>query len=200
MWVWPQLVFGGSPPPIPHCNWRTLPSSQTPSLPALSFPLPPTPLGSFCKAPGGGGPGWWGGGVPGRKGVEGSQGARGWSGTWGQTHIWGYSIEALINSPRKNRTTSSWASFWLICGSFAQTAIQRCWERAHRALVVKALLHADAAAAAAAATASVELQSKSDRDSTVSSSLSSSLCATSKGGTSHAQSIYQFGARKMRKN
>ena len=38
-------------PPIPHCNWRTLPSSQTPSLPALSFPLPPTPLGSF------GGPG-----------------------------------------------------------------------------------------------------------------------------------------------
>ena len=45
------------PPPPPHCNWRTLPSSQTPSLPALSFPLPPTPLGSFCKAPGGGGPG-----------------------------------------------------------------------------------------------------------------------------------------------
>ena len=55
-------------PPIPDCNWRTLPSSQTPSLPALSFPLPPTPLGSFCKAEGGGGPGWWGGGVLGRKG------------------------------------------------------------------------------------------------------------------------------------
>ena len=51
MWVWPQLVFGGSPP-IPHCNWRTLPSSQSPSLPALSLPLPPTPLGSFCNAPG----------------------------------------------------------------------------------------------------------------------------------------------------
>ena len=64
MWVWPQLVFGGSPPPIPHCNWRTLPSSQTPSLPALSFPLPPTPLGSFCKAPGGGGPSWRGGRGP----------------------------------------------------------------------------------------------------------------------------------------
>ena len=75
-------------PPIPHCNWRTLPSSQTPSLPALSFPLPPTPLGSFCKAPGGGGPGWWRGGVLGRKGVEGGGPP---SGTWGQTHIWGYS-------------------------------------------------------------------------------------------------------------
>ena len=61
-------------PPIPHCNWRTLPSSQTPSLPALSFPLPPTPLGSFCKAPGGGGPGWWGGRVLGRKGVAGGGG------------------------------------------------------------------------------------------------------------------------------
>ena len=40
------------PPPIPHCNWRTLPSSQSPSLPALSLPLPPTTLGSFCNAPG----------------------------------------------------------------------------------------------------------------------------------------------------
>ena len=96
----PAPTFVGSPqmglaptgvwrvPPIPHCNWRTLPSSQTHSLPALSFPLPPSPLGSFCKAPGGGGPGWWGGGVPRRKGVKG-----GWppSGTWGQTHIWGHS-------------------------------------------------------------------------------------------------------------
>ena len=51
-------------PPIPHCNWRTLPSSQPPSLPALSFPLAPTPLGSFGKAPGGGGPSWWGGRGP----------------------------------------------------------------------------------------------------------------------------------------
>ena len=47
MWVWPQLVFGGSPP-SPHCNWRTLPSSQSPSLPALSLPLPPTPLALFA--------------------------------------------------------------------------------------------------------------------------------------------------------
>ena len=52
MWVWPQLVFGGSPP-IPHCNWRTLPSSHKalPSPPSPSL-LPPTPLGSFCNAPG----------------------------------------------------------------------------------------------------------------------------------------------------
>ena len=62
--------------PTPHSNWRTLPSSQPPSLPALSFPLPPTPLGFFCKAPGGGGPSWWGGGVLGRKGVEGGGGSK----------------------------------------------------------------------------------------------------------------------------
>ena len=61
-------------PPIPHRNWRTLSSSQTPSLPALSFPLPPTPLAPFARlregaAQAGGG--------------EGSQGARrqeGWRG------------------------------------------------------------------------------------------------------------------------
>ena len=57
-------------PPIPHCNWRTLPSSQTPSLPALSFTLPPPRLRSFCKAPGGGAQAGGGG--------EGSRGARGW--------------------------------------------------------------------------------------------------------------------------
>ena len=62
-------------PPIPHCNWRTLPSSQPPSLPALSFPLPPTPLGSFCKAPGGGGP-MVGGGVLGRRGWRGGASKR----------------------------------------------------------------------------------------------------------------------------
>ena len=88
MWVWPQLVFGRAPP-IPHCNWRTLPSSQSPFLPALSLLLPPTRLGSFCNAPGvrdgaaqsgvGGGVLWWGGGG----GPS--------SGTWGQTHIWGHS-------------------------------------------------------------------------------------------------------------
>ena len=56
IWVWPQLVFGRSPP-IPHCNWRTLPSSQPlPSPPSPSL----LPLGSFSKAPGGGNSGWWG--------------------------------------------------------------------------------------------------------------------------------------------
>ena len=76
----PTGVWRSPPNTPPH-----LPSSQTPSLPALSFPLPPTPLGSFCEAPGGGGPGWCrgrgpraqgggGGGVLGRKGVEGGGG------------------------------------------------------------------------------------------------------------------------------
>ena len=74
MWVWPELVFGGSPPHIPHCNWRTLPSSQTPSLPALSFPLPPTPLALFARL--------WEGGAAQAGGGEGSKGGREWGG-WG---------------------------------------------------------------------------------------------------------------------
>ena len=70
MWVWPELVFGGSPlSPIaiggPFAQANPLPSPPSPSL------FPPTPLGSFCKVPGGGGPSWWGGGVLGRKGLEG---------------------------------------------------------------------------------------------------------------------------------
>ena len=72
-------------PLIPHCNWRTLPSSQTPSLPALSFPLPPTPLGSFARlreraAQAGGGEGpraQWGGGGG---GLQAALGARPTSG------------------------------------------------------------------------------------------------------------------------
>ena len=74
-------------PPIPHSNWRTLPSSQTPSIPAPLLPSsPPTPLGSFCKAPGGGGPGWWGGRGPrvprggGGGGLQAALGARPTSG------------------------------------------------------------------------------------------------------------------------
>ena len=62
------------PPPIHPFDWRTLPSSQSPSLPSLSLPLPPTPLGSFCNAPGRGGPVWCGGMGPrvhGGGGVEG---------------------------------------------------------------------------------------------------------------------------------
>ena len=73
MWFWPQLVFWRVPP-IPHCDWRTLPQAKPlPSPPSPSL-FPPPPLGSFCKAPGGGGPGWWGAGVLGHKGVEGGGG------------------------------------------------------------------------------------------------------------------------------
>ena len=42
MWVWPQLPFGGSPP-SPHCDWKTLPSSHSPSL--------PTPLALVAMLP-----------------------------------------------------------------------------------------------------------------------------------------------------
>ena len=52
MWVWPQLVFGGSPT-IPHSNWRTLPSSQSPPFPpppSLSlFPPHPFPLFAILR-------------------------------------------------------------------------------------------------------------------------------------------------------
>ena len=145
MWVWPQLVFGGRPP-IPPCKWRTLPSSQTPSLPALSFPLAPTPpLALFARpregaaqACGGGG------GVLRRKGVEGG-GPQ--SGAWGQTHIWGYStfpcvththnrlsglglaaldpIASKVQQIVKNEKPAQRGSFWDGCpadirGSFAR--------------------------------------------------------------------------------
>ena len=61
-------------PPSPMVVGGPLPPSQTPSLPALSVPLPPTPLGSFCKAPGGGGPGWWEGRGPRAQGGGGGGG------------------------------------------------------------------------------------------------------------------------------
>ena len=88
MWVWPQLVFGGSPPPSPL-------QLEEPSLKPKPFPpcpLPPSsphPLGSFCNAPGvrdGAAQSGVGGGVLGGVGGGGPS-----SGTWGQTHIWGYS-------------------------------------------------------------------------------------------------------------
>ena len=88
MWVWPQLVFGGVPP-IPDCNWRTLPSSQ-PFPPRPLLPSFPHPIGSFCRALGGGGPGWWGGRGP---RAQGGGGGGPPSSTSGQTHIWGYSIK-----------------------------------------------------------------------------------------------------------
>ena len=56
---------------IPRRNRRTLLSSHSPSLPAFSLPLPSTPCGSFCSAPGGGRPRlvWRRG--PGRRGEDG---------------------------------------------------------------------------------------------------------------------------------
>ena len=77
-------------PSIPHCNWRTLPSSQSPSLPALSLPLPPTPLGSFCNAPGvrhGASQSGVGGGVPGGWGGEGPPAVLGARPTSGGTRL-----------------------------------------------------------------------------------------------------------------
>ena len=71
------IVAGG---PFTSLKPEPLPSPPSPSL------FPPTPLGSFCKAPASGrgrprrGPraqGGGGGGAP--------------SGTWGQIHIWGHS-------------------------------------------------------------------------------------------------------------
>ena len=51
-------------------NWCL--EGPPPSLPALSLPHPPTPLGSFCNAPGRGGPIWcWGRGPRVQGGVEG---------------------------------------------------------------------------------------------------------------------------------
>ena len=61
---------------MPHCNWRTLPSSQTPSLPALSFPLPPTPLALFARLREGAAQAVRGGGVLGCKGVGGGASKR----------------------------------------------------------------------------------------------------------------------------
>ena len=81
MWVWPQLLFGEYPP-SPRCNWRTLPSSHSPSLPTLSlFPH----LANFAilregVAQAGVGPKAQGGG-----------GESPPSNTWGHTHIWGCS-------------------------------------------------------------------------------------------------------------
>ena len=50
-------------------------------------------------APGGGSPGWCGGGVLGRRGVEG-KGRR--SSTLGQTHIWGFSTESGVELSKRH--------------------------------------------------------------------------------------------------
>ena len=49
MWVWPELVFGGSPP-SPIVIGGPFPQAKP-------LPSPRPPRGSFCEAPGGGGPG-----------------------------------------------------------------------------------------------------------------------------------------------
>ena len=70
MWVWPQLVFGGSPAspiviggPIPQA--KPLPSPPSPSL------SPPPTLALFARLREGAAQAGGGGGVLGRKGVEG---------------------------------------------------------------------------------------------------------------------------------
>ena len=73
------------PPPSLHCNWRTLPSSQTPFPSRPLLPSSPHPPWLFLKG--------FGRGAAQAGGGEGSQGARRSrggppSGTWGQTHIW----------------------------------------------------------------------------------------------------------------
>ena len=57
----PKCALDG--PPLPSIALEDLPSSHGLSLPSLPLPLPPNPPGSFCNAPGEGGPGWRGGGV-----------------------------------------------------------------------------------------------------------------------------------------
>ena len=76
MWVWTELLFGGSPPIAPLKLEEPKPSSHSPSLPTLS------PPGSYCNAPGGGGPAGVGGGVQERRGwsLQAALGARPTSG------------------------------------------------------------------------------------------------------------------------
>ena len=74
-------------PSPPQCNWRTLPSSPSPSLPIIP-PFFPPPLWFFFDARRGGRGLVWGM-VPRAEEVEGESPP---SGTWGQTHIWGQSV------------------------------------------------------------------------------------------------------------
>ena len=97
MWVWPQLVFGGSPPsPIiiggPFPQAKPLPSLPSPSL------FPPPPLALFARLREGAAQAGGGGGRGPR--AQGGGGGGPPSGTWGQTHIWGYSIPG-IRAPGK---------------------------------------------------------------------------------------------------
>ena len=83
-------------PPRPPLQLEDPSLKPNPFPPCPLLPSSPTPLGSVCKALGGGGPGSRGGGVLRRKGVEGGGPP---SGTWGQTHIWGYSNKGQAKRP-----------------------------------------------------------------------------------------------------
>ena len=86
----------------PHCNWRTLTSSPSPSLPTLILPLPTTPPRLFFfDAAGGGGPNLvWG------------RGPRA-QGTWGQTHNEGYSNAADLHCSEADQVHQNHA---ILCG------------------------------------------------------------------------------------
>ena len=114
------IVIGG---PFPQA--KPLPSR--PLLPSSPPPL----LGSFCKAPGGGGPGWWGGGV---------LGARGWRGggppsAWGQTHVWGYSILAGSSGLSKSCLSNSFGEAFLRADAQGQRGDPRVTKTTHRTCV-----------------------------------------------------------------
>ena len=67
----PKCALDG--PPLPLLHWRTLPPRRSASLLASHplFPPTPPPSGSWCNAPGEGGPGWRWAGVLGCRGVDG---------------------------------------------------------------------------------------------------------------------------------
>ena len=99
-----------SVPPSPQCNWMKLPPQHSPSLPSLPLPLSShPPLGSFCSALEGGGPGWYGGGILKCRGGWRGEGPP--SGAWGQTHIWGYlklsHVNSLVASDRRGELSDS---------------------------------------------------------------------------------------------
>ena len=89
MWVWPQLAFGGSPPPHPPLQLEDPSLKPKPSPPRPLPPSSPHPAWLFLRcsgSPGWGSPVWCGG-----RGPRGGGGGGPSSCTWGQTHIWGHS-------------------------------------------------------------------------------------------------------------
>ena len=91
------------PPPIPHCNWRTLPSSQKPFPPRPLPPSSPLSLALFAmlRESGTGRPSLVWGGVLGGVEGEGPPAVLGARPTSGGTQ----SSEIILNDPRKFKTT-----------------------------------------------------------------------------------------------